>query len=177
MSTPPPPPAIPPSLEYDRAIGLVGLVSQEIYSRFGQMLTIHGFILAAIGVAATRGSDSLLAALLAVGLPIAGFSLCDPWRRFVQHGVKAQEFFRNKACELEQAHDTSVKLFTTLKTTDLIHESPSASPRSEFRGLAERVILLFKWIYGLMLVLFALNLAVYLIRYAASQPWRCLTTG
>ena len=46
-----------PKLAYEKAIHLIGLVSQEIYSRFNAMLTIHGFFLAAIGLIFTRGAE------------------------------------------------------------------------------------------------------------------------
>ncbi|MBU1063944.1 hypothetical protein KKC74_03950, partial [bacterium] len=56
-----------PKLAYEKAVQLIGLVSQEIYSRFNAMLTIHGFFLAAIGLILTSGTEKLTGYILLIG--------------------------------------------------------------------------------------------------------------
>jgi len=84
---------------YQTAIGLVGLVSQEIYSRYNAMLTANSIIIAIIGWSLT--SNRYLSPLLVVLLPIAGLVLCFLWFLFIHHGVYWQKLFREKAKELE----------------------------------------------------------------------------
>ncbi|MDP3261231.1 MAG: hypothetical protein Q8M34_11730 [Thermodesulfovibrionales bacterium] len=147
-----------PKLAYEKAVQLIGLVSQEIYSRFNAMLTIHGFFLAAIGLIFTRGAENLAGRIMLIGLPIAGWFLCRAWRQFVAHGVKAQEFFRKKARDSENYFDDSVKIFTELHKAGLVEEPTETGRVSTFKSSAERVILIFELLYGGLFVFFLIQL-------------------
>lgn len=151
-----------PKLAYEKAIQCIALVSQEIYSRFNAMLTIHGFFLGAIGLIFTRGCETLTGHIMLIGLPIAGWFLCRTWRHFVSHGVRAQEFFRQKAREAEQYFDDSLKIFTELHETGLVEESTKKGRISVFKGSAERVILIFEFIYSTLFVLLSIQLSFWI---------------
>lgn len=151
-----------PRLAYEKAIQSIGLVSQEIYSRFNAMLTIHGFFLAATGLIFTRCAETLTGHIMLIGLPIAGWFLCRTWRQFVAHGVRAQEFFRKKARDSEQYFDDSVKIFTELHNTGLVEESTKKGRVSAFKGSAERVILIFEFVYSSLFVLFSIQLGIWI---------------
>jgi hypothetical protein len=80
-----------PRLAYYTAVDLVKLVSQEVYSRFAAMLTLHGPIFAAIGVSLGRSNYHPVPEVIALGLSVAGFVLCLPWWWFVDHGLRPVE--------------------------------------------------------------------------------------
>jgi hypothetical protein len=114
---------------YDKSVWLVGLVSQEIYSRFNSLLTIHGLFLAAYGLLFTRVESGALARVLLLVLPIAGWCLCILWRRFVRHGIAAQCSVRRKAAEFEGRSGGVVSIFTELTHGGLVEEArPNGHP-------------------------------------------------
>jgi len=133
---------------------LVGLVSQEIYSRFNAMLTTNSILLAIIGWMVTSEG---LSPYLTMSLPIVGLFLCGAWYSFVAHGVYWQDRFREEARRLEERYyiDT-FRLISIVKT-----ESPK-SPKGEpgtpkwiqwfrFYNTSRIVIAIFFIIYVVML--------------------------
>ncbi len=106
---------------YQTAMELLGLVSQEIYSRSSAMLIANSIIIALISW--TFSSDSDLPLFLNMLLLIVGLILCFLWFLFNNHGVYWQDLFREKAIELENRYfATTFKLISLVVT-----ESPQAS--------------------------------------------------
>jgi hypothetical protein len=149
-----------PNTTYQIAVSQIGLVSQEIYNRFSAMLTIHGFFLAAIGLFFNIGTHKLLSNIIIMGVCVAGFVLCASWRKFVAHGIKAQEFFRRKAAETEKRFGNTVDIFCELTQSPLVEEGKQNSSRSGFGSTATQVIRIFECLY---LFLFILSLLLLLL--------------
>lgn len=82
-------------LGYETAVGLVGLVSEEVYSRSGAMLIVHGLLLTVL----FNKETPLFLALWAVGV---GLLLCGIWFVQVFHGLYYQDYFRSLAVDLEK---------------------------------------------------------------------------
>lgn len=82
-------------LAYQTAVGLVGLVSGEIYNRSGAMLIVHALLLTVL----FHKETPVFVALWAAGV---GLFLCGLW--FVQafHGLYYQDRFRSLAAGLEE---------------------------------------------------------------------------
>lgn len=147
-----------PRLGYETAVHLVSLVSQELYSRFNVMLTIHGLLLTAIGLIFTQGERTILEHILLLLLTLSGAILCWIWRGFVTHGVKAQELFRSEARHLEELYfDRSVHLFSRLHGDIEDSETQSGSRPPSFERSAGRVIWLFQILYVTLSVLFVVR--------------------
>jgi hypothetical protein len=91
-------------------VSLVGLVSQEIYSRFGAMLIVHGLLLSGAFLA---NEDETFVRKLAC---IAGLLLCPLWLAMIEHGFFYQYRFRSKAAALEKGHFQHV--FTVFYSPD-----------------------------------------------------------
>jgi len=128
---------------YQMAIGLVNLVSQEIYSRFNAILVANSIIIAIIGFSFTSEHPFLLIKFL----PFMGLSLCVLWFLFVKHGFHYQKFYREKAKELEKQYFADTfKLFTSdIPTSALIKWLPA-------RRVSYIVIMVFAVIYIIMLL-------------------------
>ncbi len=103
-------------LGYQVAIELVGVVSQEIYSRFSAMLIANSIIIAIIGWAFT--SERSLPPFLLLFLPVIGFVLCSLWFLFVNHGVYWQNSFRKEAVRLEKKYFSDTFKLISLVTTE-----------------------------------------------------------
>ena len=142
-------------LGYQTAIGLVGLVSQEIYSRFSAMVTANSIIIALIGW--TLASEQNLPLLLALFLPIVGLVLCFLWFLFLNHGVYWQNLFRKEAIRLEKQYFSDTFKLISLVTT----ESPQPSDKKKskipklvrgfpFHHTSRIVIIVFAVIYIVM---------------------------
>lgn len=97
-------------LGYQTTASLVGLVSQEIYSRFGAMLIVHGLLLSAVFLA---GEDDDFIRKLAC---FAGLLLCPLWLLIMEHGFFFQRFLRQKAAGLEKEYFRQV--FTVFYSAD-----------------------------------------------------------
>jgi len=164
-----------PGLAYDKAVGLVGLVSQEIYNRFNATMTMHGFLLAALGLVITSGAgNTWVGCVLFLELPIAGWFLCDTWREFVDHGLKTQEFFRKEARRIEETYDQSLDIFTRLHETTLIHENPQVKrglfrKSSNFQTTSHKVITVFRCIYAFTLAVAVIDVALKLFWYLTNH--------
>ncbi|MDI6645313.1 MAG: hypothetical protein QME40_06160 [bacterium] len=108
---------------YQTAMGLVGLVSQETYSRFAGMLTANSIIIAIIGW--TLATERILPPVLTILLSIVGLILCFLWFLFNNHGVYYQNLFRKKAIELENSYFSDTFKLISLVVT----ENPKASDK------------------------------------------------
>lgn len=128
---------------YQMAIGLVNLVSQEIYSRFNAMLMANSIIIAIIGVSFISEHPFPLIKILS----LMGLVLCVLWILFVNHGFHYQKLYREKAKELENKYFTNTfKLFTSdIPTSAWIKWLPA-------RRVSYIVILVFVVIYIIMLL-------------------------
>ena len=138
-----------PKLAYEKAVQLIALVSQELYSRTNAMLTANGLFFAAIGIVLTKVAGSIPLYVLAIALSIAGFFLCVIWRGFIRHGVYYQEVFRKEAARLEENYfDDTVRLLSGLQEDD-----PDAQirPRS-FRHYANLTVTVFQSLYIIFFV-------------------------
>jgi len=142
---------------YSTAMGLVGLVSQEIYSRFNAMLTANSIIIAIIGWTLT--SERSLPPILAIFLPIVGLSLCFLWFLFTNHGVYWQNVFRKKAIELEKNFFSDTFQLISLVVTE--SPEPSDKKSSEiprlvrwfpFHRTSRILIIVFAIVYVVMLL-------------------------
>ena len=142
---------------YQAAIGLVGLVSQEIYSRFSGMLTANSIIIAIIGLTLT--TERILPSVLTIFLPIMGLSLCFLWFLFNNHGVYWQNLFRQKAIELENQYFSDTFKLISLAVT----ESPKASDKKNsdipklvrwfpYHRISLMLIIVFAIVYAVMLL-------------------------
>jgi hypothetical protein len=80
---------------------VIGLVSQEIYSRFNAMLTANSIIIALIGLLLINKSTSFLL-LLSLLLSIIGLILCVVWGFFNYHGVYWQDKYKKEAKRIEK---------------------------------------------------------------------------
>ena len=145
--------SLDPNITYQIAVSQIGLVSQEIYSRFSAMLTIHGFFLAAIGLFFNTGTNKLLSHIIIMGVCVAGFVLCTSWRKFVAHGIQAQVFFREKAAEIEKRFGNTVDIFRELTQSHLVEEGRQNCSRSGFGSTATQVIRIFECLYLFLFIL------------------------
>ena len=142
---------------YQVAMGLVNLVSQEIYSRFNAMLTANSIIIAIIGWALT--SQRTLPPFLTILLPIMGLILCFLWFLFVNHGVYWQNLFREKARELEDQYfsDTFKLISHVVTETPRSPKVKSQIPRLvrwfPFYRTSSIVIIVFGIVYAVILLL------------------------
>jgi hypothetical protein len=85
-------------LGYQTMASTVGLVSQEIYSRFGAMLIVHGLLLTVVFL--SEENETFIRAVAC----IAGLLLCPIWLTMVEHGFFYQHLFRRKAANLEEKY-------------------------------------------------------------------------
>ena len=125
---------------YQQAIALVGIVSQEIYSRFNSMLTANSIIIAIIGLAITTNK---LPPTLVIILPSAGLVFCILWFLLIRHGYYYQRSFRNEAEKLEREYfNDTFKLFNN------DHPSP---PLSTY-PISIMIICVFGFVYIVILL-------------------------
>ncbi len=158
-STPPPTASVsrPPDADigraYEHAVSTIGLISGEVYERFKGILTLHGFVLAAIGVIATRPSPRRFADGLLVILPVVGFLVARLGRALIRLGVKNQETFRSRARDIERAYiDPSLWLFVPLQEARAAETSGVArgDRSSAFERIAGRLSLVLEALYALV---------------------------
>ncbi len=142
-------------LGYQTAIELVGIVSQEIYSRFSAMLIANSIIIAIVGWAFT--SERSLPPFLLLFLPVIGFVLCSLWFLFVYHGVYWQNLFRKEAIRLEEEYFSDTFKLISLVTTENSqspHRKNSEAPRLvrwfPFHRTSGIVIIIFAIVYIVM---------------------------
>lgn len=84
---------------YQTAISLWKLASEQIYSRFGAMLTANSIIIAIAGLIVTSKINFPKPLVLSfIGL---GIFLCLLWFCFIRLGVKAENHYRNVAEKIE----------------------------------------------------------------------------
>ena len=126
--------------EYERALEMITLGSQEQYSRLQAMLTVHGFILTAFGVLLTKNIHNLRT-LPTIAILVFGIFLCERWLEFVEHGSETQKHFREKAIEIEKSMEGSSKLLTTTK-----FESP------RFHEISKNLIKAFQVLYIVLMI-------------------------
>ncbi len=118
---------------------LVGLVSQEIYSRFTGMLTANSILIALIGVSLT--SEHPFPWPLSVILPIIGVFLCIIWLLFNCHGTYWQDRYRSDARKIEEKYFNGFKIWRQ-----------DSSPYLKYRHLSIGVIIIFIIIYVALLL-------------------------
>lgn len=142
---------------YQTAIELVGLVSQEIYSRFNAMLTANSIIIAIIGLAFTNKYNLPLP--VNILLPIAGLILCCLWFLFNEHGVYWQNIFRKEAIRLENQYfsDTFKLITNTSEVSQNSKKKNSEIPRLvrwfPYHRTSRILIIVFAMIYIVILTL------------------------
>jgi hypothetical protein len=154
-----------PQFGYKTAVNLVTLVSTETYARFNAMLTIHGFLLASVGLFLTNASSPRLGAIMVTLVACAGVALCCTWRGFVKHGIDAQSTLRQEARRLEDKYfDDSVAAFSTLARRGLMEENSLLRPAPTFEKSAKSVITIFLVLYVLLFVLSLTRFVVLLLR-------------
>jgi len=107
-------------LGYQTAMQLVGLESQQIYSRFNAMLTANSIIIAIIGWT-LKSND--ITSCLPLFLAIGGLILCAIWIIFIRHGVYWQDIWRKEAEKLENRYFADTFQLISRVTT----ESPAQS--------------------------------------------------
>jgi hypothetical protein len=144
---------IAPDRTYQVAVSQIGLVSQEIYNRCTAMLTVHGFLMAAVALFLSSSPDRGFSYVISIGICAAGIALCILWRGFVSHGVHAQEFFRQCAARTEELYGNSIDIFRDLRKSCLVEEGKPAPKESTFERTASHLILVFEWLYGALAIL------------------------
>jgi len=154
-------------LGYQTMASLVGLVSQEIYSRFGAMLIVHGLLLTVV----FRGEENDFIRVVAT---IAGLFLCPLWLVMLEHGFFYQHFLREKAKNLEERYFKPVfTVFLSLETPEedlTVHAAKEPSKQSKALHRLRRMSARHDVeVYGIIVV--ALFFAVY-----AVMLWRILST-
>lgn len=143
---------------YQTAVGLVGLVSQEIYSRFNAMLTANSIIIAIIGWTLTREQN--LPMPLTILLPVVGLILCSLWFRFVKHGVYWQNLFREKAKRLENQYFSDTFKLISLVATEAPQPSNKVNSqipkwvwKYSFYRTSRSVIFVFAFVYIVIVII------------------------
>jgi len=81
---------------------MVGILGQEIYSRFNAMLTANSIIIAAYVLIFSENNN--MPDFLKIFLPIFGIVLCFLWFVFIHHGIFRQRQYRNEAERLEEVY-------------------------------------------------------------------------
>ena len=87
---------------YQMAVNMVGILGQEIYSRFNAMLTANSIIIAAYVLIFSENNN--MPDFLKIFLPIFGIVLCFLWFVFIHHGIFRQRQYRNEAERLEEVY-------------------------------------------------------------------------
>lgn len=87
-------------LYYQTIANFIGLVSQELYSRFSAMLTANSIMIAAIGIILSSCIKQRYV-LISV-FSIVGIILCVLWLFFNLHGTYWQNRYRESAKLIEQ---------------------------------------------------------------------------
>ncbi len=82
-------------LGYETVVGLVRLVSEEIYSRSGAMLIVHALFFTVL-------FDKDTPDFVVTWVAWVGLALCAVWFLQVFHGLFYQDLFRRLAAKLEE---------------------------------------------------------------------------
>jgi len=97
-------------LGYQVATNMVGILGQEIYSRFNAMLTANSIIVAIIGLIITNKNK--LSISLEILFPILGLILCFLWFVFIYNGIYRHRQYRKEAARIEEKYfKKSIRLF------------------------------------------------------------------
>ena len=156
-------------LGYQTVASLIGLVSQEVYSRFGAMLIVQGLLLTVV-FGGEEGDD-----FVRVAATIAGLLLCPLWLFMVEHGIFYQHRFRGIARNLEQRYLKDV--FTVFLSPEALDEDLTAfAPQEatkEVTGLARLRRISAVWdVERYAMIVVGVFFAVY-----AVMLWRIVSTA
>jgi hypothetical protein len=87
------------SQAYRAAIELWKLGSEQVHSRLSAMLTANSIIIAVSGLAIAN--QTKIPAELIIALIGGGLLLCLVWGFFVFHGIRVENYYRQKTLEFE----------------------------------------------------------------------------
>jgi len=147
---------------YRTGVQLVGLVSQEIYSRFSAMLTANSIILGIIGLVYTSTIVIIVKTFILFTLSIIGLIFCGIWFSFNEHGIHYQKKFRKEVTRLEEKYfnDTFKLMIETKKEDSKEEQSNDINDKkiSSYEKLSNYLIDIFLILYsGIIIILLILT--------------------